>query len=305
MKNIEISEKLFREYFMPVISKELPEAIPYFAAGLVGEGSDCFGYDDDVSLDHDCDVRLYIWMDTQAKERYGSSVQRLLQKMPGELCERPTDLETDGRSGITATESFYQRLLGKPQGPQTINDWMEAEEVMLATAVNGKVFTETLVLFTSVRERLLQYYPEDIRLIRLSKAIGLAAQSGQYNYMRILKRNDKVAAEMAKSIFIESVVQAVFLLEKTYRPFYKWAFRKMRELGEFGTHMADLLSGLYDLKGTEACVQIEEISGKLIDAMRRQGLSEGSDDFLMGHIPELAKHVEDKSLLEKGIILVR
>ncbi len=79
----------------------------------------------------------------------------------------------------------------------------------------------------------------------------------------------------------------------------------MRELGEFGTHMADLLRDLYNLKGTEAYVQIEEISGKLIDAMRRQGLSEGSDDFLMGHIPELAKRIEDKSLLEKGITLVR
>ncbi len=305
MKNLEISEKLFREYFLPVISKELPEAIPYFAAGLAGEGSDCFGYDDEISQDHDCDVRLCIWMEAAAIETYGNAIREILQKMPQELCGRKTDFASEGKSGLIGTEDFYGRLLGTHNGPQTKQEWLDAEEVMLAAAVNGKVFTDAPVLFTSVREQLLQYYPEDVRLIRLAKAIGLAAQSGQYNYLRILKRDDAAAAEMAKSIFIESAVQAVFLLEKTYRPFYKWAFRRMRELGEFGESMADRLGRLYELKGLEAFDLIEEISADIIDRMHLQGLSEGQSDFLMDHIPELAKRVEDKNLLAEGIKLVR
>ena len=305
MRGLALSEKLFRDHFMPMINKELPEAIPYFEAGLVGEGSECFGYDDDVSLDHDCDVRLCIWMDDEWIGKFGVQLQEILQKMPPEICGRKTNLMQNGKSGLLRTEDFYQHLLGRRSAPETNREWLEADETMLACSVNGKVFTKTETSFMAVREKLLDYYPEDVRLIRLARAIGLSAQAGQYNYLRMIKRNDPAAAEMSKQVFIESAVQAVFLLEKTYKPFYKWTFRKMRELKCLGKAAFPEIYRLYRLGDAEAFHAIEEISGMIIDEMRRQEISAGKSDFLMEHIPELAKRVNEQGLLANGISLVR
>ena len=49
---------------------------------------------------------------------------------------------------------------------------------------------------------------------------------------------------------------------------------------------------------------IEEMSQRLIEAMREQGLTENSSDFLMDHLPDLLSKVEDRSLIEKGISLI-
>ena len=53
MRGIELSKKCFFERFLPAVREKLPEAEKRLAAGLVGGGSDCYGYDDEISRDHD------------------------------------------------------------------------------------------------------------------------------------------------------------------------------------------------------------------------------------------------------------
>lgn len=53
MKGMELSKAYFEEYGRPLIEQQLSQYKGYIAAGLVGEGSECFGFDDAFSTDHD------------------------------------------------------------------------------------------------------------------------------------------------------------------------------------------------------------------------------------------------------------
>ena len=53
MKGLEIAQAYFDEYGMPMLQEKFPELVPLVAAGLFGSGSECFGFDDNVSRDHD------------------------------------------------------------------------------------------------------------------------------------------------------------------------------------------------------------------------------------------------------------
>ena len=53
MKGIEISKAYFNEYGLPMLNNDFLEILPYLCVGLVGSGSDCYGFDDETSRDHD------------------------------------------------------------------------------------------------------------------------------------------------------------------------------------------------------------------------------------------------------------
>ena len=53
MKGIELSEKFYLEFGAPMLHQNFSGIENLIAVGLVGSGSECFGYDDDISKDHD------------------------------------------------------------------------------------------------------------------------------------------------------------------------------------------------------------------------------------------------------------
>lgn len=53
MKGIELSEKFYNEVVKPYIAQEFSDYENRIAAGLAGHGSECFGFDDETSKDHD------------------------------------------------------------------------------------------------------------------------------------------------------------------------------------------------------------------------------------------------------------
>ena len=61
MKGLELSKKFFYEYGKPMLD-EFPDLLPYIAVGLVGSGSECYGYDDELSTDHDFSPEFCIFL---------------------------------------------------------------------------------------------------------------------------------------------------------------------------------------------------------------------------------------------------
>lgn len=295
MKGLERSRLFFEDRVMPKIKEELPEVIPLLAAGLVGEGSECFGYDDEISLDHDAETRICFWLDRESYSQYAKDLQQILEGLHA---------VQGWRSGVFEIGSFYRYLIRFEECPASNRQWLETEETSLAAAVNGEVFCDPYGAFTKIRSELLKHYPQDVFLIKLAQEIAIAAQTGQYNYTRAVKRRDLITANMIRALFIDHFVRAVFLLNRTYRPFYKWTYQALFSLPILGKEMhyktQVLLSDAWD----RAEDDIEYMSRKLIEAMREQNLTENASDFLMDHLPDLLSKVEDQSLLEKGISLI-
>ena len=59
---------------------------------------------------------------------------------------------------------FYRSIIGLEDVPQSIQQWMRIPEESLAMATNGRVLYDAPGEFTRIREQLLRYYPEDLRL---------------------------------------------------------------------------------------------------------------------------------------------
>lgn len=305
MKGLELARRYWEEVGHPAFERECPALLSRMAVGLVGEGSDRFGYDDEISRDHDWGPGFCLWLTKEDMERYGERAEEVYDSLPKaflgyqRLREVPMSA---GRVGVLEIGGFYRRFIGLDRPPRTLDEWRMVPEHGLAVCTNGTVFNDPAGVFTGIREGLLAYYPEDVRLKKLAARCALAAQSGQYNYARCLKRGETVAAFLALSQFIDHAQAAVFLLNRRYRPYYKWADRAMGELPTLGAEVSALTRAMtsapLDSEG-----KIEEVSALLIAELRQQGLSHEESDFLLPHAQRVQESIRDDNLRAEHLML--
>ena len=62
MNGIELAERFYLTYGRELIEKTSPDAVGRIAVGIAGHGSECFGYDDELSRDHDYEPGFSIWL---------------------------------------------------------------------------------------------------------------------------------------------------------------------------------------------------------------------------------------------------
>ena len=53
MNGLELAKEYFENFGKPMLEKEFAELLPYLAVGFVGSGSEHYGFDDEISRDHD------------------------------------------------------------------------------------------------------------------------------------------------------------------------------------------------------------------------------------------------------------
>ena len=197
-----------------MLREQFPDALPYLAAGLLGSGSECFGWDDEVSQDHDFEPGFCIFLpDEDALDRRTAfQLERAYAKLPKEFggFRRPMLLPVGGaRRGVMRLAEFLTEKTGTPDGVLTLGQWLTVPEQALFECVNGEVYFDNLGALTDARERLA-YFPEDVRLKRLAGHLLLMAQAGQYNFARCLAHGEPAAAQLAVCEFVKSALSAVF-----------------------------------------------------------------------------------------------
>ncbi len=298
MKGLELCRKYYEEIGRPVFEKEMPGIFEYAAVGLVGEGSECFGFDDEISRDHDWGPGFCIWLTADDYEKYGTEAGKIYDSLPKSFMgfERLRQLpESAGRVGVFRTDRFYEKFLGLGRAPQSINEWRMVPEVGLYAASNGELWADPAGEFTKIRQQLLAFYPEDVRKKKLAMHAALAAQAGQYNYYRIIQRGDRVAAMQALAVYVENIQSMVFLLNLKYKPYYKWAHRAMKELPILGKELSPLIEKLYITSGPER-EDIERVAALIINELKKQGLSLSGSDFLLHHAEVIQSKIENTAL---------
>ncbi len=248
MKGLELSEKFYLEYGKEMIDKEFSNVADRIAVGLVGQGSECFGFDDELSCDHDFEPGFCLWLTKEDYESFGFRLERMYSKLPKEYegYKRQQLSPVGGnRHGVMLIDEFYNSFLGTPSTPKSLEQWLYIPSFSLATACNGKVFCDKLGEFSRIREELLLGYPEDVRLKKIAAHMIMMVQTGLYNYNRCISRNEKGATQLCAFEFVKHAISLVYLINNKYEPFYKWAYRGMRELGK----LSELEIMLVDVMG--------------------------------------------------------
>lgn len=296
MRGLEISRAHWERVVAPAVAARFPSLLPRVAAGLVGEGSECFGFDDDLSRDHDFDPSPCLWLSGPDFREHGEALAALLASLPPPPRSPLATEEGRGRRGVFETGAFYRRFLGLPRAPRTIEEWQAAPEAGLAAASNGALFAAPPGEFTSARDALLDFYPEELRRARLARRLHAAGQSGQYNLPRCVRRGERVAALLAVAGFVDAAIAIAFLLARRHRPFAKWAHRALGELPFPAPRLRALLDGVSVTPPAGQDEPVEAAAALLAGELRAQGLSDAGGTFLVDHARSVALHVADPRL---------
>ncbi len=309
MQGLDIAKEFYFRHGRPMLEELFSEVIDRIAVGLVGEGSECLGFDDEISRDHDFEAGFCLWITEKDEQAFGFKLERAYAKLPKEFMGlRRSILSPVGgnRHGVITIESFYTRFLGAPTAPDSTEQWLYIPSASLASASNGEVFTDPLGKFSEVRNTLLLGYPEDIRRKKLAAHTVFMAQAGQYNYSRCVRRGETGAAQLAIFEFVKHMISVIYLLNNRYEPFYKWAYRGLAELPLLG-NIGDSLQALTEIDNTQKNAElkqevIEDITVLLIDAFRSQGLTEAICTDLEKHAYSILDGIRDTKLRNMHIM---
>lgn len=293
MKGLELSKKYYEEYGRAMILETVPQLADRFAAGLAGDGSQCFGFDDRISRDHDFAPGFCIWLTDEDFVMYGSALQEAYDKLPDDFMGiSRRDSDASGRLGVRTISGFYSEFTGCPDGPVTNEEWLMCPETALAACTNGEIFYDPASIFTGIRNRILDFYPEDVLRKKIAARAAVMAQAGQYNLPRCLKRGDKVAASLACARFTEAALSMVHLLNRRYMPFYKWAFRSACSLEKL-SHVTFLLEKLHQDLNPET---VEKICIMIVGELRAQGFSRSESAFMQDHLADIMSGIKDPEI---------
>lgn len=287
LKGMELCRQYFETFGRPMLQRNFAPYLDHIACGLAGEGSECLGFDDDISPDHDFGPSFCIW--TDLPDDVCAKLRKAYDLLPKEFMGMKRIVTPNGadRTGVIKVTDFLRKFTGFDHVPNSSEEWQYTIDESLACAVNGSIFMDNSGFFTDIRQQL-QAQPEDIRLRKLSAELEKMAQSGQYNYPRAMKRNDPAAAFFALSAFMESSMKAAHILSKKYAPYSKWLFRSTDALPKFG-ELAIAVRNIAE--GRDITENIEIACSAVRAELKAQKIS-NSDDY-MAVCADDAKHRAD------------
>lgn len=334
---LELARAFWTERVRPMIAERYPEILPRVAAGLVGHGSECYGFDDAISRDHDFGARCCLWLTDEDFAEFGEHLQADYEALRSAASDAPSaDAATpraqgaNHRDGVFTIGGFFEGLTGyaAAPGPDKPHEWLMLDEATLAAATNGQVFADPLGRFSAARQAFKDM-PEDVRLSLISRRLGMIAQAGQYNLPRMLARHDGDGAWLSIREFVSAAASLVFLFNGPitvgYMPYYKWSFAALRRLsGRMATRLADVRGELETVMrlSSAACfggagfgeggkgagpaadeieAAVERVASTIVVELKRAGLTRSDETFLEWQRPYVEEHIQSNDPILKSL----
>ena len=329
---MQLAKSYWQTYGKPLLDQ--PKFAKYknrIAAGLVGHGSECYGFDDEISRDHDFGPGFCLWLTDENYAKIGDDLQAAYDSLPQEYAgfgsreETPRAKSCEGskRVGVFSISEFFENITGFATAPSQDEPhlWLSLSEPTLAAATNGQIFADPLGEFSKTRQSF-KLMPDDVRISLISRRLGMMAQAGQYNVPRMLARKDGAAAWLSINEFVRATASIVFLLNNPisagYLPYYKWQFAALRKLSaRMASRLSNVCNKLESLmrlssaacfggsgfgeggKGSsEAESKINEIiqnvCNEVVKELKYQGLSNCGETFLEWQRPYVEAHIKQK-----------
>lgn len=308
MRGLELSRNYYNAYGQALLASVPPSVGTNLAMGLVGAGSECLGFDDELSRDHDFGPGFCVWAPRAVYVQWGPELVDAYERLPrsfGGLERNETSLAGQ-RVGVFETEAFYRTFTGLERAPQSVGEWLSIPEQLLALVADGEVFSDPSRYFTNLREAYRGFYPEQVVRKKLAADLASMAQSGQYNLGRCLRRDDPVAANVARTEFVQSVLAALHLLSRTYMPYYKWSFRSLSERAHVPEPICALVRKVASAPVCEVTAdQVDSLCEVVLRCVLTLGWASTTSDFLLDAAVEIWQGLDSDYLrgrpLEEGV----
>ncbi len=294
-----LARAYYEAYGRQMIQESFPAYEDRIAVGLAGRGSDCFGYDDEASRDHDWGPDFCMWVTDDTYGEIGEALQQAYESLPKEFhgYKRAPRVNGRNRRGVIRISDFFRELTGADCYEQI--DWRQVSDASLAAAVNGEIFRDEEGVLTLFRQKLCQGYPEEIRYLKLAECMAGFAQTAQYNYPRMLGRGDELTAHMMVWDGIRGAMKLQHYIEGKYPPHDKWLYRSLEE-SEEGREAALMLKRIAEAlqessgDGQSAGTVAEAVTGRIEQLgaffameLYQEGCISDTDSYLDAHTEEL------------------
>ncbi|MCR5398302.1 MAG: DUF4125 family protein [Lachnospiraceae bacterium] len=233
VKGLDICRSYYERYGAPMIHDKFGAYEDLIAVGLFGDGSDCFGFDDEISRDHDWGPGFMMLVSREVYDKIGADLQKAYDSLPDEYMgyKRTVTAQGSSRVGVICIEDIA---------------YDPSYETEHAKMINGQIWKDDTGVITSVRDKAAQYYDEMTWRQKLGVSLVLTGQTGQYNLPRTLKRGDLATAHMYLSDYMKNMLHTLFLINRTYAPYDKWL---IRAAGDLAIHpeIVDIMRALADI----------------------------------------------------------
>jgi len=186
---LELGRLFYLRTVKPLLQKKLPDL--KYSAALIGSGSEIFGFDTEMSVDHHWGPRVMLFLKEEDQQRYSQVIGETLRSgLPTKFhgystnfsppdpldnnVQRLEDIEigpVNHRVEVLSTRRFLLDYLGFDIGvdidqPVEAADWLTFPAQKLRSLIAGAVYHDDIGL-QSLRNRF-SYYPRDVWLYLLA-----------------------------------------------------------------------------------------------------------------------------------------
>ena len=253
---LELNRLFFNEIVKPLLGSKYSRL--GYSAGLIGEGSDVLGYDDEMSRDHNWGPRIDLFLTEEDHAQHAKQVdQTLRDRLPlkfggystsfsGGAVYTPEEKSSgpvNHRIGIYTLRTFFLSYMGYDlNDPISAADWLTFPEQKLRTITRGGVFQDPIGLDDA--RRRFSYYPHDVWLYLLACGWNLIEEEEKL-MGRAGMVGDEVGSAVIASRLVRDIMRLCFLMERQYAPYAKWlgtAFTELACANDLLPHLQGVIS---------------------------------------------------------------
>jgi len=306
IKGLELCKEFYLQYGKPMLDRKFASYRDRIVTGLFGEGSDCLGYDDEISRDHDWGPDFCILIPEELDSVIGEDLRKAYEELPDEFMgfRRIKTNQGKDRRGVTTIEAFFRKYAGL-HGEDDFDLKIVPDESLCA-AVSGEIFDDPEGRFTHLRNKLLEGYPEELYFLKLAQDCAMLSQTGQYNYGRMLERGDRLTADQMLSSFIGTAMRFWHHFKNVFPPHDKWLKESCRRLegGENIVVILEQIHGSLKMENEDAQPTVEALAELLCKRFAKElydaSITSDTDPYLDHQVEELlmkasyAKHTNEE-----------
>lgn len=242
---IDLSREFFFEALAPILERHFPAETGRAAFGVFGYGSEVLRLDDEYSADHHWGIRINALLPDEIYQPRGAEILRLVEReMPAAFRGHNLREGLSGGKGLSlaSLEGYLHRTIGLDKAPESEAEWLSIPEEDITHVINGEIWRDDSGQFSAIRQALLNYYPEPVRLRRIAHWCRYFSGMGSYALKRAILRENEWYATITFARALRLGTQLAFLLDKRYYPYDKWTMAFFAKLPRLAQPLAPIIA---------------------------------------------------------------